>query len=338
MNRGAFAMPNRAPRSRLPLLRGDLPFLEPGGRLTITSGAPILTAASTTGQSTIIYAPNDHGRVPYREGDRWLYEDLEDEISQALADTEFSPAAGGNSSLYDMWLWRHPRIMHNHRRHKWLCTRGPVWTDATNRSAGTALARFRGARVNSVDIVNGPKAGHGLYVGTIATDGSGTLNMMLRPNAAAGGSANRLDVWNMFNRVEFAAVSRDSTDSLSYVTNTIRAALNSNSNRITLVKGLNEDVCNVSYSAMAISNSGAAQVVNGVGLDSTSAIADGSASGAADLTTSARQGLLATFSGLAGLGQHFFQALECSVNSSTWYGDNGDATRFQMALRLMTRM
>ena len=50
--------------------------------------------------------------------------------------------------------------------------------------------------------------------------------------------------------------------------------------------------------------------------------------------------LSANFSGTVGLGSHFIQALEQSqaAGTSTWIGDNGDPTVYQMGLALQMRM
>lgn len=322
--------------TRVTVLENAAAFIVPGGRLTLTSATPVL-ASDVTGAATVYYTPYLHNRVPLWNGTQWILTKV-DEVSQALSDNTKSPAAAATSSLYDMFVWNDSGTVR--------CTRGPAWSSGTARGTGagtTELERVDGFYLNKVAISNGPAANRGLYVGTIATNASTQLAMMLLPSAAAGGSANRLDVWNMYNRVDVASVCRDSTDTWTYTLATLRAANNNNNNRILFVRGLNEDCADANYRAyFNTSNDGTVAVV-GIGLDSTTAIASGSspgnslrgASGGGDPIS-----IVANYSGYPGLGQHYVQALEYAEASgtATWYGDNAAPTITQMALSLRMRM
>lgn len=308
-------------------------FILPGGRLTITSTTPVITS-NTTAQATVYYTPYIHNRVPVWDGSQLTLASIGDELSQALSDNTKSPSAAAADSLYDLFVWSDGGTMR--------CTRGPAWTSATGRGTGsgtTELVRVNGYYMNEQAISNGPAASRGIYVGTIATNGSTQLAMNLVPNAAAGGTANRIDVWNMYNRVDVFAASRDSDDSWNYTTATIRAANGSNSNRITFVRGLNEEAVDALFQSYSSNGSNAVRVA-GIGLDATNAIASGSTTGINRLSSSSPESHTALYRGLPGLGRHFFQALEYSEANGTtsWYGDNGAATLYQMMLSMRTRM
>lgn len=321
--------------TRVTVLENAAAFIIPGGRLTLTASTPVLTS-SVTAATTVYYTPYHHNRVPLWNGTQWILTEV-DEVSQALSDNTKSPAAAGTSANYDMFVWNDSGTVR--------CTRGPAWSSGTARGTGagtTELERVDGFYLNKVAISNGPAANRGLYVGTISTNGSTQLAMNMLPSAAAGGGANRLDVWNMYNRVDVSAVSRDSDNSWNYTTATIRAANGNNSNRITFVRGLNEDAAVARYQGYAGNSNNNVTWRIGIGLDATNAFADGSTPGigvsngtAADLV-----GATAHYDGLPGLGSHFLQALEYSEASgtTTWYGDNNEPTLTQMALSLRMRM
>jgi hypothetical protein len=317
-----------------------LPVIIPGGRLTLTSATPVL-AADVTAATTAYYTPYLHGYIMLYDGIEWTPTAFT-ELSQTLADATKSPAAAAVSSIYDMFVWNDAGTLR--------CTRGPPWAtgggSATARGTGagsTELERKNGIWTNKIAITNGPAANRGVYVGTISTSASGAngqLNMMFAPAAAAGGSANRLDVWNMYNRVDIAAMCRDSTDSWTYTTATWRAANASNSNRITVVCGMNEDAIDALTNATA-TNGTQCVVRSAVGLDSTSVISGFPAIYRVNATVFGNgPALRGSYSGLVGLGSHFLQWLEHSqaAGATTWYGDNAEPLDFQAGLAVSWKM
>ena len=122
------------------------------------------------------------------------------ELSQATTDTTKSPAAVANNSLYDMFVWNDSGTIR--------CTRGPAWTNATTRSAGTALVLVNGIYLNNASITNGPAASRGTYVGTIASNGTATIDFVFGTITTNGGAGN-LNIWNAYNRVLFNSFSGD---------------------------------------------------------------------------------------------------------------------------------
>jgi hypothetical protein len=310
-----------------------LPMPWPGGRLTLESGVPV-SSTEQIDKTTIYYTAHIHGFVPIFNGTNWYLAPFS-ELSQTLADNTKSPAAAAINSLYDMFVWNNAGTLR--------LSRGPAWSSATARGTGagtTELERKNGILTNKVAITNGPTANRGLYVGTIATDGSGAngeLNMMFAPAPAAGGSANRLDVWNMYNRVRVCSISRDSTNTWNYTTATVRAANNSASNRVTAVFGLSEDAVAARYATSATNSSAGVLVSCGVGRDLTNAF-----SGVPGRLGTIYQSSLSghDIGTPPGIGSRFFQACEWSESAgvTTWYGDGGDATLTQMALTLDAMM
>jgi hypothetical protein len=313
----------------------NAPTGDPGGRLTLTSAAPVLTS-DVTAATTIYYTPYKHNYIRLYNGFNWQVIQFS-ELSQTLADTTKSPAAAAVSSNYDMFVWNDSGTLR--------CTRGPLWSTAVTRGTGagsTELQQVDGTWTNKIAITNGPAANRGTYVGTIATSATGAngqMNMMFAPAAASGGSANRLDVWNMYNRVAIGSMEREADNSWAYTTATLRSANGSVAGglnqRITVICGLNEDSCSVMVSAMASTSAAARDLIVGVGLDSTTAIAGFPgymSSGIAALQVMT----VAHYRGLVGLGTHYFCWLEYSQaaggSTTTWYGDNGSPTVYQSGM------
>lgn len=313
-----------------------LPFSTPRGRLTISTGVAVITS-DVTAADTVYFTPYQGNTImlPDANGDWALYEFAE--LSQALSDNTKSPSAATTDSLYDMFVWSDSGTIR--------CTRGPAWTSATGRGTGagtTQISLVDGVYCNTVAISNGPGAGRGVYVGTIATNGSTQLAMMLAPSAGAGGSANRLDVWNMYNRVDVSSMCRDSTNTWTYTTATWRSANAAAGSgvafRVTFVRGLNEDSVRARYSALASHDVANRAGYVGVGLDATDAFTGLSGGGSAG--ASGRFGMTGSYEGIPGLGRHFLNAVEYSAGDSTmtWYGDDNAPTIVQTGLLVSTRM
>jgi hypothetical protein len=295
---------------------------EPGGRLTVASGSPVVTATDS-GNTTIYYAFYKHNFVPIYDGTRFVMTAFT-ELSQATTDNTKSPAAVANNSNYDMFVWNDSGTVR--------CTRGPAWTSDTGRGTGagtTELERVNGTLVNKIAITNGPAAQRGTYVGSVRSNGSAQIDWTYGSKAAGGGAAT-FGVWNLYNRVLVATSVEDSTDSWSYPTATWRGANNSATMRASFISGLAEDSFAASYVGFAQSSANVA--INGVGLDSTSSP---SGTGIAGYPVNIILGTPALMTSTA-LGFHYVQALETADTSGgtmLFYGDQG-GVNFQHSLRL----
>jgi hypothetical protein len=98
----------------------------------------------------------------------------------------------------------------------------------------------QGILANTLAIVNGPPALQGVYVGTIASNSTSTVDWILGA-AASGGTAARLALWNNFNRLPFSTTVTDSGALYTYSVATNREARASTGNQMTFVTGLVED-------------------------------------------------------------------------------------------------
>lgn len=306
------------------------PILDQSGRLTLTTGVPVLTT-DVTAATTLYFTPYKGNRCALYNGTGWTIGTFS-EVSQTLADGSKSPAAASPSTVYDIFGWADGGTT-------FRATRGPAWSSATSRGTGAGtseLEMLHGVWVNKHAITNGPAAQRGVYLGTIQTSGTGTngqLNMMFAPTPAAGGTDNRLDVWNMFNRVTVTSLCRDSTNTWTYSTATTRSANNSTSNRVTAVFGLSEDAVGARYVVPVTSTTSNSMARVGVGRDVTNAF-DGIPGQISTQSGSSGFQVIGHDSGQpVGIGSHFFQALErAELGTVTWYGDDAAPTITQMAL------
>lgn len=293
--------------------------LNPGGRLTISTGTPIITS-TVTAATTVYYTPHIHRFVPLYDGARFVETDIGGELSQATTDTTKSPAACTTNSNYDLFVWNDNGTFR--------CTRGPAWSSDTSRGTGagtTQISQVLGAYVNTVAITNGPAANRGTYVGTIRTNGSSQVDMNLGA-VAAGGTAGFIGVWNAFNRVATSCTVGDTTDSWNYASATVRPSDNSTGMRVSFVSGLAIEQTIVVFTQPCLPQAGVVNASAGFGLDSTSAYSKYATAGG-----SAVAGITCFGYVSPQIGFHYLQALEaCSTAATvTFYGDAGGSSNIQ---------
>lgn len=272
----------------------------PCGRLTPTSGSPVVTGDATVG--TIYYTPYIGDQIPLYDGSSAFVPTTFTELSNALNQSssgKAGPAAVTTNSNYDLFVWDDSGTLR--------LTRGPLWSSGTSRGSGagtTQLTMFKGFWFNAAAISNGPAQFRGTYVGTIRTNGSSQA-AWVHGGAASGGTAAILGFWNAYNRVRVTGRVSDSTSSWSYATASFRSANNSTGMRVSWVNGFDYDSIRVAYMTLAVVAAGKANAA--IGLDSTSSassnclIATGGTSNSFALTSELHD---------TSLGFHFAQALE----------------------------
>jgi len=293
----------------------------PQGRLTLTTATPVLTA-TVSAATTIYYAFYNGNKVPIYDGTNFSMTTFT-ELSQATTDTTKSPAAVTTNSNYDLFVWNDSGTIR--------CTRGPAWTSATARGTGAAtteLERVNGCWLNKIAITNGPAAQRGTYVGTVRSNASSQIDYILG-GTAAGGTAAVIGVWNTYNRVLVTPLVRDSTSNWTYNSTTARSLNNSAGNRISMVRGLDEDGVEMSLS-LPFSGGASGDYQAGFALDVTNAMHQGTYGSFGTLTGPAAIG----WSSIPGLGWHYIQAVERQVTTASTaqaYGVNGSVQTQQMS-------
>ena len=288
-------------------------YPDPGGRLCLTTATPV-HVADAANQTTIFYALYKHDLVPIFDGTNWDVFRLT-ELSIAMA----ASANWAANSNYDLFIINDAGTLR-------LAT-GTAWTNGTTRSADT-IERLNGRWVNSTTHTMrygaastvSVTAQRGTYVGTMRTTGTAGTTTMEFGGEALNGDPGFLYLWNMYNRVPASIQSLDDTDSWTYATAAWRSANASTTNRVSFVRGLDEDSVHAVYDAV-VNPGGAQNAVLSIGLDSTTAPATGAAMNIAIQGVTAG-GNRAHYVGYPGLGLHFLQALEYqSAGTGTYYGD-----------------
>lgn len=276
----------------------------PNGRLTLTSGTPVL-ATTVSAATTVYYTPYNGNVIPIYDGTAFIataFTELSN-ITSNSATGNAGPAAVAASSCYDLFVWNNSGTP--------TLTRGPVWTNTTSRSAGTALSRTNGILLNSSSITNGPAANRGTYVGTECSNAGSTIDYIFGASSS-GGTAAVLNVWNMYNRVSTGTNVIDSETAYTYSSATIRQAGASAGNQITFVIGLQEDSVQPQYGQVGILAAVlSANMQWAMGFDSTTtrSCIQFFVENDAALTTQSTAGSTSC-SWSPALGQHFLAALE----------------------------
>lgn len=216
--------------------------IAPLGRLTLSSGLPVMQG-DVTAATTVYYTSYIGDRCPIYDGRYWRSVKF---VETSLALDSNSGHAGYQvaAGLFDIFGFRNGSGV-------FTIGTGPAWSSTTARGTGagtTQISQLNGRWVNTVAITLrfGSNSGdtfavpinQATYLGTMYATANGQTAMMFAPNAAAGGSANVLGLYNAYNQVLTISRERDSTASWTYGTNTWRAANGNTNNSIIWVDGL----------------------------------------------------------------------------------------------------
>jgi uncharacterized protein DUF5907 len=304
--------------------------LTPGGRLTLTSNTPVLTADATA-QGTVYYAPYVHARVPLYTGSVWAMR----AFSQLTLTLNATDNVSG--SLYDIFVVDVSGTL--------TLGTAPAWTNTTTRA--DAIALLNGIWTNNASIAlraNGSAltgspfaANTATYLGTIYCTANGQTGMAFLPAAASGGTNNILGLYNAYNRVRVAALCRDNATSWTYSTATWQALHANNSNRVSYVDGLAQSTVE-GFLTVLITNATGSSGSIGMSLDSTSA--NPQVAGTCAITNATSQSTSVEDRFAPALGLHFIQAQEAANTGSsiTFNGAAASPTRQWEALRVSLDM
>lgn len=282
----------------------------PGGRLTLTSGTPVM-ATSVAAATTLYYTTAVGNLFPIFDGTSFAMR-VFTELSVATTDTTKNPAAIGASKVNDWFVWDDSGTLR--------LSHGPDWTNDTTRSAGTALIMVNGIYLNSVSITNGPAAQRGTYVGTTRS-GSDSKLIYQFGNVSAGGTPGIFGVWNAYNRAPVSTFVGDSASTWTYGVDNVWRGANNGSVLVGAVCGLNEDGVTAEYMAIGSAASGG-NGQSGIGINSTtSKVGSTGYAGVTGVSMVAP----ARYSGFTGIGYNIIYAIErnTSTNATTWVGSAG---------------
>lgn len=290
----------------------------PMGRLTLTSGSPVMSADATA-QSTIYYAPYVGGLVPIYNGVGFINYSFS-QLSLALDSNSGHTGYQQSGKLFDVFAFLSGGVV--------VIATGPAWSTSTARGTGagtTQLTMLNGLWTNTVAISlkkdstatqTSVSIGQATYLGTLYATANGQTGMALKPSPSTGGTNNFLGLYNAYNRVPILATCRDSTVSWTYATATWRSANGSVSNRISFVDGLQQSYVRGDYLVYASNAIAGNSVYTGLNLDSSSSTPNFiAASQSATANNGMEFPVQESFSPVLGL--HYIQAMEDSPNATT---------------------
>lgn len=224
----------------------------PQGRLTLTSGTPVMTA-SVAGATTVYYTSCSGKTVPIYNGTAVATYPIGP--AGTVGACEQALALGSNwvtNTNYDFFEVLNAGVP--------TLVTGPAWSSGTARGTGAGtpeLIQFDGlltnknsmtARVNNTTTITVP-ANQGTYLGTMRTGLAGQTSYVLG-GAASGGQAAIFGLWNAYNRAQTGVTVTDNGASYAYTSNTIRQARASAGNQASFIVGLTGDAMSVSYSSI----------------------------------------------------------------------------------------
>lgn len=297
----------------------NLGLQEPsGGRLTLTSGTPVLLS-SVTGVGTVYYALDRHDKVPVYDGTSW----------RLVTITELSMALDSNAG--------HTGYHQSGKNFDWFYAyvsgtlyfgTGPAWTNNTTRSAG--LARLNGIPTNSgsMTLRHGTAVGNTVtvpanqatHLGTMYATADGQTSFTFG-SAASGGGAGLFGLWNRYNRRPFTSDVVDNGASYTYSSGTPRQARASAGNQHSFIFGDQDEP----VSAGVIGTASVVGAVNancrfGVALDTTSSFPYATGDIYNNGTVALRQNATSALDFPAGIGFHVVSLNESSdgTNSNTF--------------------
>jgi hypothetical protein len=269
----------------------------PCGRLTLTTGTPV-TTSDVTAAETIFYTPFKGNTIALFDGTNW----------KQFAFSELSIDVPDATQMNDVFVYDNAGT---------VTLELTAWTNETTRA--TALTTQNGVLVKTGALTR-------RYVGSFYSTTAG--------NGQTEDSLAKRYVWNYYNRVRKTMRVVEATNTWSYSTATYRQANASTANQLDYVQGVSEDPVSAEVLAIAANTNANVSLRVGVGVDSTSA----NSAQIVELNTTqvANQplGFGARYEGFPGVGRHFLAWLEHSAATATttWIGDNGDATLQQAGI------
>lgn len=288
--------------------------ITPQGRLTLTSGTPVLPS-DVTGATTVYYDCYAGNNVPVGSPLSNLA------IGSCETSMGLSSANIAAGNVYDIFAV-------NNSGSLVICA-GPSWSSLTARGTGAgttqinqtngglwtntnALTHCYGGASGTTDY-GSVAANAGTYLGSLYATAAGQTGIQFEPSPVTGGTNNILGLYNAYNRVPIRTTSRDSTTSWTYASTTWRTANNSTSNRITWLDGLAQSQAAGSYAVNCTTGSNTSCVI-GVAFNSTTATPGGIAGYEYNTAGEIAGGDIKT-----ALGLNYVQAMEArgSVGTAT---------------------
>lgn len=215
----------------------------PGGRLTLTSGSPVMTT-SVAAATTIYYAPYKGKYVPIYNGTSMQLYPFTSSDTDAVG---LSLALGSNwltNTNYDLYTYINGSAAGMCSSPDWSQGGGSNTIGSSSRGTGAGSAQqalFKGLTTNAVSMTcrtsNSTTTTCGVnqctYIGSFRTGTAGQTNFVF----GTPGTFALFMLWNAFNQETSCSTGSDSTSSWTYSSATIRQANNSQANSFYWMSG-----------------------------------------------------------------------------------------------------
>jgi hypothetical protein len=247
------------------------PWTQPGGRLTLASGVPVMLSNQLAKQ-VIFYGPYVNQFVPiYNGAGVQMYNFCSSLSDTAGLQLNLGGAAnfpsGNNYDVFVSLLGGTTPV---------LCA--IPWTNNTTRA--TALAQFAGFQTNggTVTAQTGPNTSatlnvnQGTFLGTFQTSAQGQTQWQFG-GSASGGTAAFFNLCNYYNPLLFQTQVTDNGSSYTYTSATVRQARASSGNQINFVQASAERAMFFAYVPQTATVAGAASAATfwGIGINTITA-------------------------------------------------------------------
>jgi hypothetical protein len=243
------------------------PLVMPGGRLTLTTGTPVINV-DVAGATSVYYTPVSSNLVPVWSGSAWNYLPFSGDITLTLNSTVL-----GSSAIADVFAINNAGAL--------AIGTGPSWSSSTpgscSRGTGSSTTQLvrtaNGLWTNAVVITlhNGATTyasipiGQATYLGSLFGDStSGQTSCYV-----TWGQSRKWGVWNAYNRRNILMQAGDPTATWNYGTATWRPSNNNAANLITTFTGLAEEPVTAQHIEWCAIFNATANI--GIGVNSTTA-------------------------------------------------------------------
>lgn len=295
-------------------------LFSPQGRLTLTSNTPVMTAEANA-QTNIYYTPYRGNLIPIYNGTEFINYPFS-QLTLNL-NTTFHPT----SKVFDVYASLQSGVPTLSAMYWGGNTARSGSAGGAGGSSNAQISQLDGIWINNAAIssnnsYNGSTsyaipANEGTYLGTFYTTAAGQTQWNAKPNAAAGGTANIMGIWNAYNRVHVDSISRDSTTSWINNSTSWNEADLSAANRVSWVDGLGQTSVKASYSVLAAASANGDGAVIGVNMNSTTAAPHITSQVQFAVSSGANTMLVRDESFAPQIGFNYIQAMDATVGSGT---------------------
>jgi hypothetical protein len=278
-------------------------------RLTGVSATPVMVADSSS-LSTIYLAQYTGNAIALYDGANW-------QLIAPAAEPSLAVTGRTTDLPFDVFAYNNAGT---------VTLEFLDWTSATARATG--LTRVDGVWTKTGDATR-------RWVGSCRARSATTFHWVLSGDGASG--PTKIDLFNADNRVEVNGLHKETTDTWTYTTATIRQARGSTNNQIDVMVGVQEEFFEAVLTVTSRNSTISIARQVGIGYDSTT-VFSGIEAAVDNTVASINCCQVADHANQPGIGRHFYSWNEISTatGTCTWVGDDA-STRLQSGMRYKWR-